>query len=74
MTCDQEITTLQRPNLSREIRDRLTAPARSQAKQSRILQEATHNPSIREGQYSSSPWAANGNGNVVDLEPDQAEA
>jgi pyruvate dehydrogenase kinase 2/3/4 len=59
----QEITTLPRPNLSKEIRDRLTAPVRNQGKQSRILAEATHNPSVKEGQYSSSPWATNGNGN-----------
>lgn len=60
----QEITTLPRPILSKEIRDRLTAPARHQTKQSRILTEATHNPSVREGQYTSSPWATNGNGDL----------
>jgi pyruvate dehydrogenase kinase 2/3/4 len=30
---------------------------------SKILAEATHNPSIKEGQYASSPWQPNGNGN-----------
>jgi pyruvate dehydrogenase kinase 2/3/4 len=48
----QEITTLSKPNLSSEIKERLSKPAKSSGK-SRILSETTHNPSIRPGQYRS---------------------
>lgn len=50
--CVQEITTLSKPNLSTEIKERLSKPAKSSGK-SRILSETTHNPSIRPGQYKS---------------------
>lgn len=65
----EEITTLERPNLSKEIRDRLTKPVRTPGKQSRILAEATLNPSVRDGQYSSSPWQQAGNGNGDSKKP-----
>lgn len=57
----EEITTLPRPKLSKEIRDRLKRPGKNAQKHSKILAETTHNPSIERGQYASSPWQ-NGNG------------
>lgn len=42
----QEITTLQRPNLSPELRDRLMKPARHQ-RGSKILSQTTQNPSLK---------------------------
>jgi pyruvate dehydrogenase kinase 2/3/4 len=59
----EEITTLPRPQLSKDVRDRLMKPARQNGKPSKILAEATQNPSVERGQYSSSPWQQNGNGN-----------
>src|ERR1700693_2270029 len=58
----QEITTLPRPQLSKDVRDRLMKPAKQTGRQSKILAEATKNPSVENGQYTSSPWQ-NGNGN-----------
>ncbi|KAL2160863.1 hypothetical protein VTH06DRAFT_1060 [Thermothelomyces fergusii] len=55
----EEITSLPRPELSRDVRDRLTRPARSAGRGTSWLSEATPNPSIEEGQYNS----FNGNGN-----------
>src|SRR5271155_3828505 len=37
-------------------------PAKQNGRSSKILAEATHNPSVREGQYASSPWQQSGNG------------
>ncbi|KAL2891359.1 Pyruvate dehydrogenase lipoamide kinase mitochondrial [Ceratocystis lukuohia] len=54
----EEITALSRPKLDREVRDRLLSPARGH-KQSRLLSEATPNPSLEESKYQ----AANGFGN-----------
>ncbi|EGP91386.1 unnamed protein product [Zymoseptoria tritici ST99CH_1A5] len=48
----EEITTLSKPNLSTEIKERLSRPAKSNGK-SRILSETTANPSIKPGQYKS---------------------
>jgi pyruvate dehydrogenase kinase 2/3/4 len=59
----QEITTLPRPQLSKDVRDKLMKPAKTNGRPSKILTEATRNPSVQEGQYSSSPWHQNGNGN-----------
>lgn len=56
----EEITTLARPSLSTEIRERLLKPAKQNGKTSRILSETTQNPSIRNGQYRSQ--LTNGNG------------
>lgn len=57
----EEITTLPRPNLSREVRERLMKPAKSGGKG--WLSEATPNPSIEEGQYASlQTGQMNGNG------------
>ncbi|KXJ96563.1 mitochondrial branched-chain alpha-ketoacid dehydrogenase kinase-domain-containing protein [Microdochium bolleyi] len=46
----EELTELSRPKLERAVKDRLTNPAKSNG---RMLPEATPNPSIKEGQYSS---------------------
>lgn len=58
----QEITTLPRPKLSKEIRDRLMKPGKNSSKVSKMIAETTQNPSVPIGQYTSSPWQ-NGNGN-----------
>lgn len=50
----EEITQLPRPELPRDVRERLMRPAKSGNKSS-WLPEATPNPSIEEGQYNS--WA-----------------
>ncbi|KAL8769294.1 MAG: hypothetical protein Q9209_004676 [Squamulea sp. 1 TL-2023] len=55
----EDITTLKRPTLSTEIRERLLKPARQDSKS---LSQATANPSVKQGQYRSSPQT-NGNGN-----------
>ena len=49
----EEITTLSRPSLSTEIRERLLRPAKQNGKTSRVLSETTENPSIARGQYRS---------------------
>ncbi|KAJ4414292.1 [Pyruvate dehydrogenase (acetyl-transferring)] kinase isozyme 2 [Gnomoniopsis sp. IMI 355080] len=56
----EEITELDKPRLDKDVRERLMKPAKSFGK---ILPEATPNPSIAEGQYSSMQRSANGNGN-----------
>ena len=53
----EEITTLPKPTLSSETKERLSRPARG-GKQSRILSEATSNPSVKLGQYKSQSKAA----------------
>ena len=65
-TTMQEITQLPRPDLSRDVRDRLMKPAKGSGRQIQRLSEATPNPSIDEG--DSSGWGGlqssiNGNGN-----------
>ncbi|EMC95457.1 hypothetical protein BAUCODRAFT_123897 [Baudoinia panamericana UAMH 10762] len=49
----EEITTLPKPSLSTEVKERLSKPAKSTGKPSRILSETTHNPSVKPGQYKS---------------------
>ncbi|KAK4179970.1 putative pyruvate dehydrogenase kinase [Triangularia setosa] len=50
----EEITTLPRPNLARDVRERLMKPAQiTGGKGNQWLSEATPNPSIEEGQYNS---------------------
>lgn len=49
----EEITTLSKPSLTNEIRERLLKPAKANGRNSRILSETTHNPSIKPGQYKS---------------------
>lgn len=58
----QDITTLPRPQLSKEVRDRLMRPARTAGKGASMLSEATPNPSIEEDRYSSS-WNGSNNNN-----------
>ncbi|EON67733.1 pyruvate dehydrogenase kinase [Coniosporium apollinis CBS 100218] len=45
----EELTTLERPSLSKEVRDRLLRPAKKAGKDSRILSQTTHNPSVKQG-------------------------
>lgn len=58
----KEITTLSRPSLTTEVKERLVQPAKS-GKTSRILSETTANPSVAKGQYRSQQKPSNGNGN-----------
>lgn len=58
----EELTTLPRPSLSSEVRERLLRPARRSEKDSKILSQTTLNPSVKKGQYKSAP-DSNGNGN-----------
>ncbi|KAK4555542.1 [Pyruvate dehydrogenase (acetyl-transferring)] kinase isozyme 2 [Recurvomyces mirabilis] len=51
----EEITTMARPNLSAETKERLMKPAKTNGKASRMLSETTHNPSVKPGQYRSNP-------------------
>ncbi|KAJ5113748.1 Signal transduction histidine kinase core [Penicillium angulare] len=51
----EEIITLSRPSLSQEVKTRLLRPGRLNGSSSKILAEATWNPSVKEGQYRSSP-------------------
>ncbi|KAF2433077.1 alpha-ketoacid dehydrogenase kinase [Tothia fuscella] len=57
----EELTTLPRPSLSQEIKERLLKPAK-RTSDSKILSQTTQNPSVKKGQYSSRP-EHNGNGN-----------
>lgn len=62
----EEITTLPRPDLNRETRDRLIQPARIGARGNShlVLSESTPNPSLEETNYSSqSPLIHDLNGN-----------
>ncbi|TAQ84095.1 hypothetical protein B7494_g7584 [Chlorociboria aeruginascens] len=59
----EEITTLPKPQLAKDIRDRLMRPTKYNGKPSKILTEAISNPSVEKGQYTSSPWQQNGSGN-----------
>lgn len=49
----QEITTLPKPNLSSDVRERLIRPSRDNGRKSRVLSETHHNPSVKKGQYKS---------------------
>jgi pyruvate dehydrogenase kinase 2/3/4 len=62
----EEITTLPRPQLPKDVRSRLTKPSRAFGRTTMKLSEATPNPSLGEG--DSSGWGgihanSNGNGN-----------
>ncbi|KAI9804791.1 MAG: hypothetical protein M1825_001159 [Sarcosagium campestre] len=63
----EEITSLARPTLSTDIRDRLLRPPAQNGNGSVILSQATQNPSVTPGRYRSSASAndlnSNGNGN-----------
>ncbi|KAL9002641.1 MAG: hypothetical protein Q9188_004441 [Gyalolechia gomerana] len=55
----EDLTTLKRPTLGSDIRERLLRPARQDSK---TLSQTTANPSVKQGQYRSLPQT-NGNGN-----------
>ena len=57
----KDITSLPRPNIQPEIKKRLLKPSRPNDRESKILSQATQNPSVRSGQYRSIP-EANGTG------------
>jgi pyruvate dehydrogenase kinase 2/3/4 len=58
----KDLTTLSRPSLNSEIRDRLIKTNKNtNGKDAKILAQATKNPSIKAGQYRSEP-EGNGNG------------
>ncbi|KAF2834656.1 pyruvate dehydrogenase kinase-like protein [Patellaria atrata CBS 101060] len=50
-----ELTSLPKPVLSQEVKDRLLKPAARSGTTSQILSQTTHNPSVRKGQYKSAP-------------------
>ncbi|KAL8951586.1 MAG: hypothetical protein Q9222_002441 [Ikaeria aurantiellina] len=56
----EDLTTLRRPTITSEVRERLLKPAKSDS--SKALSQTTANPSVKQGQYRSSPQT-NGNGN-----------
>ena len=51
----KELTTLPRPNLSSDIRERLLRPNKYNGRESRPLSQTTQNPSVERGQYKSAP-------------------
>ena len=58
----QDITTLPRPTIRPELRERLLRPSKSNGRDVKILSQTTQNPSVHKGQYRSIP-DSNGNGN-----------
>ncbi|MCJ1403409.1 hypothetical protein MMC11_006632 [Xylographa trunciseda] len=59
----EDITTLSRPNLPSDVRERLLRPARNTSRESKILSETTANPSVKHGQYRSHPSSNGKSGN-----------
>lgn len=59
----QEIIHLEKPHLSSDIKSRLLNSSRPNGGDPKVLTGATQNPSVKDGQYRSSPWTSNGNGN-----------
>ncbi|MCJ1304526.1 hypothetical protein MMC08_007339 [Hypocenomyce scalaris] len=57
----QDITTLPRPNLNSEIKERLLRPPKRSGSNSKVLSQSTENPSVEKGQYRSVP-NSNGDG------------
>jgi len=51
----QDITNLPRPTLQQEVKERLMKPAKINGRESKILAQATQNPSVEKGQYRSDP-------------------
>ena len=62
LTGAKELTTLPRPSLSPDVRDRLLRPNKYNGRESRTLSQPTQNPSIVRGQYKSAPSSGIGNG------------
>ncbi|KAI9848256.1 MAG: hypothetical protein M1838_000612 [Thelocarpon superellum] len=58
----EEITTLPRPTLSADVKDRLLRPPKKNHHTSPILSQTTPNPSVEPGRYRSSPWQDQSNG------------
>ncbi|KAK3387202.1 mitochondrial branched-chain alpha-ketoacid dehydrogenase kinase-domain-containing protein [Podospora didyma] len=58
----EEITELPRPDLGREVKERLLKPSKASGKGLAWLSEATPNPSIEEGQYNSWTGVSQQNG------------
>ncbi|MCJ1372422.1 hypothetical protein MMC20_003646 [Loxospora ochrophaea] len=58
----EDITALPRPNLSSDIRQRLLRSTKQNGRESKILSQTTQNPSVKRGQYQSSPQS-NGSSN-----------
>jgi pyruvate dehydrogenase kinase 2/3/4 len=56
------LTSLARPSLSQEIRDRLLKPGKFNGNGAKALSQTTQNPSVKAGQYRSAPEQKNGNG------------
>jgi len=56
----EELTSLPRPSLSKDVKERLLRPAR---RNGRTLDRTYQNPSVQKGQYKSLPEHKNGNGN-----------
>lgn len=64
LTVRQEITALPRPELSKEVKERLMRPNKFNSRHSKIISETTYNPSVPKGKYTSAYWPnENGNGN-----------
>ena len=59
----EEITSLPKPSLSAEVRERLLKPGRQNGRTSKILSETTANPSVKPGQYKSQQSRAEGKEN-----------
>ncbi|KAK3046711.1 hypothetical protein LTS18_013304, partial [Coniosporium uncinatum] len=58
----QELTSFPRPSLTQEVKDRLVKPMKANGRESKILSQTTHNPSVKKGQYTSAPAQRNSNG------------
>lgn len=57
----QDITTLPRPNLKSDVKERLLRTPKLNGAYPTILSQTTENPSVKKGQYRSVP-SSNGNG------------
>ncbi|KAK8107791.1 uncharacterized protein PG998_009804 [Apiospora kogelbergensis] len=69
----EEITTLPRPDLDKQVRERLLKPGRFSGKTSAMLSEATPNPSLEQGQYASMNESISSNsGGAVSKKPHAA--
>ena len=62
LTHCQDITTLPRPNLPSDVRERLLRPMKQNGRESKILSQTTDNPSVKQGQYRSQQTNGNSNG------------
>jgi pyruvate dehydrogenase kinase 2/3/4 len=58
----QEIINVPKPTLSQEVKARLMRPNKTHGGESKILSETTWNPSVKEGQYRSSPTSLDHHG------------